>query len=59
MRDMGETPNVDFGRAADDYERHRLGFPDSFFQCMAGRGIGLPGQVILDLATGTGTVARV
>jgi len=49
---------VDFGKTAADYRRHRAGFPDEFFWELRRRGIGVPGQVILDLGTGTGTIAR-
>lgn len=49
---------VDFGLTADDYGRHRAGFPASFFERLAQRGIGQPGQVVVDLGTGAGTVAR-
>ncbi len=52
------TPLVDFGRAARDYARHRPGFPPAFFDHVAHLGIGAPGQRILDLGTGTGTLAR-
>lgn len=49
---------VDFGRTADDYARHRAGFPPEFFDRLAAMGVGLPGQRVLDLGTGTGTLAR-
>jgi SAM-dependent methyltransferase len=49
---------VDFGLTARDYAVHRAGFPDSLFQRLKQRGIGLPGQVVVDLGTGTGTLAR-
>jgi ubiquinone/menaquinone biosynthesis C-methylase UbiE len=49
---------VDFGLTARDYAAHRAGFPDSLFQRLAERGIGQPGQVVVDLGTGTGTLAR-
>jgi SAM-dependent methyltransferase len=49
---------VDFGRTADDYARFRAGFPDSFFERLAERGIGLSGQRVVDLGTGTGALAR-
>jgi SAM-dependent methyltransferase len=49
---------VDFGLTARDYAVHRAGFPDSLFQRLAERGIGLPDQVVVDLGTGTGTLAR-
>lgn len=49
---------VDFGRAARDYGRHRQGFPDSFFERLHALGVGLPGQRLLDVGTGTGSTAR-
>ncbi len=42
-----------FGEAAEDYAQHRPGFPPSFFEK-----IGNPGNHLLDLGTGTGTLAR-
>ncbi|HYR97223.1 MAG TPA: methyltransferase domain-containing protein [Candidatus Binatus sp.] len=48
----------DFGATADDYRRHRAGFPDSLFERLARFGIGAPGQRIVDVGTGTGTLAR-
>ncbi len=51
---------VDFGRAALDYARHRAGFPDRFYDMLAARGI-VPRAAAdraLDIATGTGTIAR-
>lgn len=49
---------IDFGLTAADYAAHRAGFPDSLFDRLASMGIGLPGQVIVDLGTGAGTLAR-
>jgi SAM-dependent methyltransferase len=48
----------DFGRAAGDYARHRAGFPDSLWERLAPFGIGRTGQAVVDLGTGTGTLAR-
>ena len=48
---------VDFGRTAHDYARHRPGFPPAFFEHVRGAGIGVAGQRVLDLGTGTGTLA--
>ena len=49
---------VDFGRTAHDYVNHRVGFPDSLFDRLRNKGIGTPKQVVLDLGTGTGVIAR-
>jgi len=49
---------VRFGETADDYGRHRAGFPEAFFDRTAARGLVGPGRSALDLGTGTGTVAR-
>ena len=49
---------VDFGKTANDYSRHRQGFPDSLFDRLASHDIGLPGQRVVDVGTGTGTLAR-
>lgn len=55
---MKPSYQADFGSTAHDYARHRAGFPDRFFDELAGRNVGLPGQTVLDLGTGTGTLAR-
>ena len=49
---------VDFGKTAADYSRHRVGFPERLFDRLAGSGIGGAGQRLLDLGTGTGSLAR-
>ena len=49
---------VDFGSTAADYARHRVGFPEELFERLADRGIGRPAQRILDLGSGTGSLAR-
>lgn len=48
---------IDFGRTVDDYERHRPGFPDQFFDLLVERGWVQGGRRVLDLGTGTGSVA--
>ncbi len=53
----GTGDSIDFGRTASDYEQHRPGFPDSFFDRLRHDRWIRPGQRALDLATGTGAVA--
>lgn len=48
---------IDFGRTAADYERHRPGFPENFFDRLLRDGWVAEGQRALDLGTGTGSLA--
>jgi SAM-dependent methyltransferase len=48
----------DWSRTSADYARWRSGPPRSFYDRLAAAGIGLPGQRLLDLGTGTGLLAR-
>jgi len=50
--------SVNFGLTAEDYGKHRAGFPPSIFERLAHFGIGTAGQRVVDLGTGTGTLAR-
>ena len=50
--------DVDFGKTARDYARYRTSFPAELFSRLAGLGIGLAGQRVADVGTGTGTLAR-
>jgi len=49
---------IDWGRTSADYSRHRPGFPPSFYERIAALGVGLSGERVLDLGTGTGALAR-
>ena len=49
---------IDWGRASDDYALYRPGPPDSFYAKLSAHDVGLAGQKILDLGTGTGVLAR-
>ena len=49
---------TDFGRIAGDYARHRAEFPEVFFERLFADGSVHKGDVVLDLGTGTGSVAR-
>lgn len=59
-----EKPAIDHGRAIDwsrtsaDYATYRPDPPTSFYDRLGALGVGLPGQRILDLGTGTGALAR-
>jgi SAM-dependent methyltransferase len=62
--DAPALPSLDGGRAIDwsltsgDYAAHRPGPPARLYDLLQALGIGLPGQRLLDLGTGTGLVAR-
>ena len=55
---MGKHIPTNFGAAAEDYARFRAGFPDSLFDRLAALGIGASGETVVDVGTGTGTLAR-
>ncbi len=48
----------DFGLTAQDYGKHRAGFPDSLYDRLRKFGVGVAGQSVVDVGTGTGTLAR-
>jgi ubiquinone/menaquinone biosynthesis C-methylase UbiE len=50
--------NIDFGLTANDYAKHRAGFPEAFFDRVFQKGIVKTGDYLADLGTGTGTLAR-
>jgi SAM-dependent methyltransferase len=49
---------TNFGKAAEDYGAFRAGFPESIFDRLAQFSVGLPDHTVVDLGTGTGTLAR-
>jgi len=49
---------IDFGRTSSDYARHRQGFPDAFYALTTSMGVACQGRTLLDVGTGTGTLAR-
>lgn len=50
--------NINFGLTADDYAKYRAGFPEEFFERVFRDGIVKIGDALVDLGTGTGTLAR-
>lgn len=52
------TRSPDFARTASDYARHRAGFPAELLDRLAARGIACTGARVVDLGTGTGSLAR-
>ena len=50
--------DIDWSRTSADYAAHRPGPPPRLYAMLAALGIGLPGQSLLDLGTGTGLLAR-
>jgi SAM-dependent methyltransferase len=50
--------NINFGLTAGDYAKYRAGFPDVFFDRIFSDGFAKAGASLLDLGTGTGTLAR-
>lgn len=57
--EYGQENKIDWGRTASDYTRYRAGFPaELFVRLERSFGVGLPDQRVLDIGTGTGTVAR-
>ena len=48
----------DWGRASKDYARYRDIYPEAFYEKIAGRGLCIKGQKVLDLGTGTGVLPR-
>lgn len=49
---------ADFGKTASDYQKHRAGFPDSFFSRLQNEGLIEGSETLVDVGSGTGTVAR-
>ncbi len=58
IESIDKNSEFNWGKASGDYSKYRPGYPESFYELMADLGIGIPGQHILDLGTGTGVLAR-
>jgi SAM-dependent methyltransferase len=55
---IDEGRGFDWGRTSADYDRFRPGPPDSFYTRLKNFEVGLAGQRLLDIGTGTGLLAR-
>ncbi len=58
INSIDQGRKFDWGRTSRDYATHRPGPPESYYNKLAALGVGLKGQKILDLGTGTGLLAR-
>lgn len=55
---IDDGKEIDWGKTSRDYAKYRPGPPISLFNKLQSLGVGLKGQKILDLGTGTGVMAR-
>ncbi len=55
---MSADRRPDFSRTASDYARHRAGFPAELVDRLAASGVVRAGARVVDLGTGTGSLAR-
>jgi SAM-dependent methyltransferase len=58
LRAIDAGRSIDWSKTSADYLHHRPGPPPRFYDTLAAWGVGLPGQRVLDLGTGTGLLAR-
>ncbi|MEM7019319.1 MAG: class I SAM-dependent methyltransferase [Pseudomonadota bacterium] len=58
LKSIDNEKYFDWGKTSKDYARYREGYPESFYDTLCALGIGIEGQQILDLGTGTGVLAR-
>ena len=57
-KNIDNEREFDWGKTSADYSIYRTGYPDALFDVLSALGVGLAGQRILDLGTGTGALAR-
>jgi ubiquinone/menaquinone biosynthesis C-methylase UbiE len=54
---IDDAREFEWSKTTDDYSTYRTEYPRSLFNILTALGVGLPGQRILDLGTGTGALA--
>lgn len=57
-KNIDDGKEFDWGKTSEDYRKFRDIYPESFYDKLRQLGIGLKGQKILDLGTGTGVLPR-
>lgn len=50
--------SFDWGKTSESYAKYRDIYPEEFYNRVLSAGIGLPGQEVLDIGTGTGVIPR-
>lgn len=55
---IDEGKAFDWGRTSADYAKYRDVYPEVFYERLARKGLGVKGQKVLDLGTGTGVLPR-
>lgn len=58
MKPFLDKQKVNFAKTAEDYAKYRQGFPEEFFYRLKMLNLLSSDKVVLDIGTGTGTIAR-
>jgi Methylase involved in ubiquinone/menaquinone biosynthesis len=56
--DIDDGRSFDWGRTSADYAKYRDIYPPALYERLAALGVGVRGQKVLDLGTGTGVIPR-
>lgn len=56
--DIDSGQSFEWGKTSDDYAKYRDIYPPALYERLAALGIGIRGQEVLDLGTGTGVLPR-
>ena len=55
---IDKNNNFDFSKTSSDYANYRDIYPKEFYDCFINNNIGIKGQTLLDIGTGTGVIPR-